>query len=201
MDHGFIRSIYFNLHPISDKMWRSAQPSPTHVRRLARNGVKTIINLRGVNASGHYELEKEACEKHGVNLVSFAVSSRDMPKVEWITGLRDIFNEIEYPAVLHCKSGADRAGLVATLFAFVHEGRELNDALGQMSIRYGHIKQAKTGLIDHFFLSYKKRNEESPIEFFEWVEGEYASSRLELKEEFMTRGWASVLVDTILRRE
>ena len=201
VDHGFIRSIYFNLHPISDKMWRSAQPGPSHVRRLASRGVKTILNLRGVNDSGHYHLEKKTCEENGITLVSFPVSSRDMPKVEWVLGLRDIFNEIEYPAVLHCKSGADRAGLAATLYAYVHEGRTLDDAMDQMSIKYGHIKQAKTGMIDHFFLSYKRRNLESPIEFFEWVEGEYAEKRLELKEEFMARGWASVLVDTILRRE
>ena len=32
-DHGFLRKIYDNSHQISDKVWRTYQPSP---ERLAR---------------------------------------------------------------------------------------------------------------------------------------------------------------------
>ncbi len=200
VDHGFIRAIYLNLHPISDKMWRSAQPSPRHIKKLAKRGFKTIINLRGSRPDcGSYVLEEAACKRHGIRLVNFAVSSRDTPKVEWLTGARDIFEEIEYPAVLHCKSGADRAGLIAVLYLFVHEGRPLDEAVGQLSLRYGHIKQAKTGLIDHFFEGYRKRNAESPIAFYDWIETEY--DRKAMKDRFLARRWASLLVDTILRRE
>ena len=201
IDHGFIRAIYLNLHPVTDsrKMWRSAQPSPRRVKQLARRGIKTVINLRGARDCGSYHLEEAACREHGIAIVNFPVSSRDTPKVEWLTGLRGIFKEIEYPAVLHCKSGADRAGLVATLYAFVHEERPLDEAMGQLSLRYGHVKQAKTGLIDWFFEGYQKRNAESPIEFYDWVENEY--DRKAMKEEFMAKGWATLLVDSILRRE
>jgi len=202
VDHGFIRAMYLNLHPVTDmqKMWRSAQPSPRHIKKLAKRGIKTIINLRGERRDcGAFLLEEAACEKHGITLVNFPVSSRDTPKVEWLIGARDIFKDIEYPALLHCKSGADRAGLIATLYAFVHEGRPLDEALGQLSFRYGHIKQAKTGLIDCFFEGYKKRNAENPIEFYEWIATEY--DRKAMKEEFMAKGWATLLVDTILQRE
>ena len=199
VDHGFIRAIYLNLHPVSDKMWRSAQPSPRHIRKLARRGIRTLINLRGARDCGSYWLEEAACKKYGIELVNFPVSSRDTPKVEWLTGAREVFNEIEYPAVLHCKSGADRAALISTLYLFVHEDRLLEEAMEQLSIKYGHIKQAKTGLIDHFFESYEKRNAESPIEFYEWVATEY--DRKAMKEEFMAKGWATLLVVTILRRE
>ncbi len=201
VDHGFIRAIYLNLHPLSDtkQMWRSAQPSPRAIKKLAARGIKTIINLRGARDCGSYHLEEAACREHGIALVNFPVSSRDTPKVEWLTGARDIFTEIEYPALLHCKSGADRAGLIATLYLFVHEGRPLDEAMGQLSLRYGHVKQAKTGLIDWFFEGYKKRNAEKPIGFYEWVATEY--DREAMKEEFMAKGWASLLVDTILRRE
>jgi protein tyrosine/serine phosphatase len=201
VDHGFIRAVYMNLHPVTDsgKMWRSAQPSPRAIRKLAKRGIKTIINLRGARDCGSYHLEEEACRANGITLVNFPVSSRDTPKVEWLTGARDMFREIEYPALLHCKSGADRAGLMAVLYAFVEEGRPLEEAMGQLSLRYGHVKQAKTGLIDWFFTNYQKRNAESPIEFYDWVESEY--DRKAMKEEFMAKGWASILVDDILQRE
>ncbi len=71
--------------------------------------------------------------------------------------------------------------------------------MGQLSLKYGHIKQAKTGLIDCFFEGYQKRSAESPIDFYEWVETEY--DRKAMKEEFMAKGWASLLVDAILQRE
>lgn len=202
IDHGFIRAIYMNLHPVTPtkKMWRSAQPSPRQIKKLARRGIKTIINLRGERQDcGAYLLEEAACREHGITLVNFPVSSRDTPKVEWILGARDMFKAIEYPALLHCKSGADRAGLMATLFAYVGEGRPLDEALGQLSLKYGHIKQAKTGLIDWFFENYQRRNAQSPIDFFEWVETEY--DREAMKSEFMAKGWASLFVDAILQRE
>lgn len=201
VDHGFIRAVYMNLHPVTEtgQMWRSAQPSPRAIKKLAKRGIKTIINLRGARDCGSYHLEEEACREYGIKLVNFPVSSRDTPKVEWLTGARDMFQEIEYPALLHCKSGADRAGLMATLYAFVQEGRPLDEAIGQLSLRYGHIKQAKTGLIDWFFEGYKKRNAENSIDFFEWVETEY--DRAAMKAEFMAKGWASLLVDSILQRE
>ncbi len=201
VDHGFIRAMYLNLHPVSEsrQMWRSAQPAPAHIKRLAQRGFKTIVNLRGARRCGSYELEEDACRRYGITLVNFPVSSRDTPKVEWLTGAQEIFDTIEYPAVMHCKSGADRAGLMSTLYSFVHEGRPLDEAMGQLSLRYGHIKQAKTGLIDFFFENYDARNKQAPIAFYDWVDKEY--DRLEMKGRFKMAGWATVLVDFILRRE
>ncbi len=201
-DHGFIRTVRFNFHAITEgKMYRSAQPSPKHIARFKERGIKTVINLRGARDCGSYHLEEKACREHGIALENFPVSSRDMPKVEWINGAKELFDRIEYPAVLHCKSGADRAGLMSVLYAFVHEGRPLEEAMEQLAFKYGHMRQAKTGLIDWFFNAYRKRNEEDPIDFFEWVNGEYTEQRLELKDQFMAKGWAVILVDIILRRE
>lgn len=201
VDHGFIRAMYLNLHPVSEtgKMWRSAQPSPRAIAKLKKRGIKTIVNLRGARECGSYHLEEAACGANGIALVNFPVSSRDTPKVEWLTGAKEIFDTIEYPALIHCKSGADRAGLIATLYLFVHEGKPLEEAMGQLSLKYGHVKQAKTGLIDWFFEGYKKRNAESPIDFYEWIATEY--DRKAMKAEFMAKGWASLLVDSVLRRE
>ncbi len=34
---------------------------------------------------------------------------------------RALFDRIEYPALFHCKSGADRVGLMAALYLFFKE--------------------------------------------------------------------------------
>jgi len=121
-DHGLVRLFYDNTHEVvPGKLWRSYQPSPAKLARWKERGVKTVVNLRGDKMSGHYFLEEETCEKLGLRLVVFRVFSRDAPSKEAFHGARALFDEIEYPALIHCKSGADRAGLMAALFLFFHK--------------------------------------------------------------------------------
>ena len=47
VDHGIFRLVYPNSHRLSDKAWRSAQPAPHQIRRFAKAGIRTIVNLRG----------------------------------------------------------------------------------------------------------------------------------------------------------
>ena len=67
---------------------------------------------------------------------------------------RDLFNTIEMPALMHCKSGADRAGLMAALYLLIHRKRPVAEAMQQLSFRYLHVRQAKTGMLDSFFEAY-----------------------------------------------
>ncbi|HKH33693.1 MAG TPA: hypothetical protein VKA80_05955 [Beijerinckiaceae bacterium] len=55
-DHGFIRFVYPNRHQVSNKLWRSAQPLPRDVAWAARNGIRTIVNLRGGREFGCWPL-------------------------------------------------------------------------------------------------------------------------------------------------
>ena len=151
-DHGVLRKFYDNTHEIAPgKLWRTYQPSPAALKKWQAKGVKTIINLRGDNPNGYYFLEEDTCEKLGLKLVTFRVFSREAPAKETLRSARQLFEEIEYPAVMHCKSGADRAGLMAVLYRFFHEGAALDDAMEQLSFKYGHVKQGKTGVIDYAF--------------------------------------------------
>ena len=63
---------------------------------------------------------------------------------------RDLFNSIEKPALMHCKSGADRAGLMAALYVLIHCKKPVAEAMKQLSLRYLHVRQAKTGMLDSF---------------------------------------------------
>ena len=116
-DHGFLRNLYQNFHWIEPgQMARSNQPSPAHIAKYAALGFKTILNARGKSDTGYYALEKEACEKHGITLIDLRLRSREPPSVEAIHRCKQIFETIAYPALLHCKSGADRAGVAAVLY-------------------------------------------------------------------------------------
>jgi protein tyrosine/serine phosphatase len=199
-DHGFLRTRFRNLHQISEEMWRANQPSPEHIAGYARDiGVRTILNLRGASPKGYYLLEREACEKHGITLVDFQVFSRDAPQRESVLRARDLFENITYPALMHCKAGADRAGLMSTLYMHFRKGQAISEALSQLSFKYLHVREGKTGLLDHFFDTYLRDGEPRGLTFTDWVENHYDAD--EVKAEFL-RTWKSKLnIDKLLRRE
>ena len=146
-DHGFLRVKFRNLHQISDEMFRANQPSPEQIARYAKElGLKTILNLRGFSPRGHYVLEKEACERQGIKLVDFQVFSREIPKPEAVLAAKQLFDSITYPALMHCKSGADRAGIMAVLYMHFRRGQLIEQAIEQLSGKYLHVRMGKTGV-------------------------------------------------------
>ena len=91
-------------------------------RLVRRRGVRTIINLRGGREHGSWPLQKDACDRLGLDLVEFVVRSREAPDRDTILGAKDFFDGLEYPALVHCKSGADRAGFFAALYLVAARG-------------------------------------------------------------------------------
>lgn len=199
IDHGIFRLLYVNKHRLGDRAWRSAQPAPHNIRALARQGLRTIVNLRGERLCGSYWLERAVCERHGITLVNFQIGSRSAPTREDIRAARDLFERIEYPMLMHCKSGADRVGLMSVLYLFLKEGVPLAAAKSALSLRYGHFRQADTGVLDSVFERYLEDNSRQPIPFFEWVDTVYDPQ--ELRRSFRASGWARRLVDQVLMRE
>ncbi len=199
-DHGFLRNIYQNFHWIEPgQMARSNQPSPEHITKYAKLGFKTIINARGKSDTGYYALEKEACEQNGLTLIDLRLRSREPPSIEAIHRCKQIFETIEYPALLHCKSGADRAGVAAVLYKHFKMGLPISEAVEQLSLKYLHVKQGKTGMIDYFFETYLEESEASGKPFIQWVDEDYDQERV--KAAFTGQWWANILTDKILRRE
>jgi len=199
IDHGVLRLFYVNRHRLGDRAWRSAQPAPRHIRALRRKGLRTVINLRGERLCGSYWLEQAMCERKGIALINFQIRSRAAPTREEIKAARDLFERIEYPMLMHCKSGADRVGLMSALYRFFQEGVPVAEAKRELSLRYGHFRQADTGVLDRFFEKYLEDNARQPMPFLEWVDTVY--DPVELKRSFRASGWARRLVDQVLKRE
>jgi protein tyrosine/serine phosphatase len=198
-DHGFLRVAFQNFHWISPEMARANQPSPKQLAGYAEAGFKTIINLRGASPTGYYALEREACAAHGLVLVDAPLGSREAPSRERVLRAKEIFDTIAYPALMHCKSGADRAGLMAALYVHFRLGRPIEEAMGQLSLRYLHVKQGKTGVLGFFLSTYQQAAAASGKSFLQWVKEDYDPARVQAA--FMTQWWANALVDNILRRE
>jgi protein tyrosine/serine phosphatase len=100
---------------------------------------------------------------------------------------------------VHCKSGADRAGLMSAMVLHFHDGVPIRKAIRQLSLRYGHVRSADTGVIDAMFDRYLEAESKSGISFWDWVQTVYDAR--EVNSTFRARGWANRLVNNILRRE
>lgn len=199
MDHGIFRLGFYNLRRIGPVAWRSGQPRPGQLRALARRGLKTVVNLRGPRDCATYLMERAACAELGLRLIDFTLTSRAPPSAETVRAAARLFQEIDYPVLFHCKSGADRAGMMAALYLLLARGRPVAEAKGQLALRYGHVAQAKTGVLDHFFRSYEAAHAASGISFEHWLDRDYDPDRL--KREFRTSLLGRLLGDRLLRRE
>ncbi|MEL7542045.1 MAG: protein tyrosine phosphatase, partial [Pseudomonadota bacterium] len=157
------------------------------------------LNLRGPSTRGYYLLEKEACAENRVDLIDFQVFSRDTPTVETVMAAKDLFETIKYPALMHCKSGADRAGLMSVLYVIFRLNEPVSVAIRQLSKKYLHLREGKTGLLDAFFETYLAAEEASGIGFEDWLKTEY--DRVQVKQDFLESGQAKWRLDSLLRRE
>ncbi|MHA3978181.1 fused DSP-PTPase phosphatase/NAD kinase-like protein [Halovulum sp. GXIMD14794] len=197
-DHGFVRAIWTNRDEVAPGIWRSNQPSPRQLRWLSAQGLRTVLNLRGATSIGAYALERETCAEEGLRLIDFKMTSRALPTVEQIHGLRRIFETAERPLLMHCKSGADRAGIASALF-LLFNGASAEDAARQLSLRYLHLDHSKTGILDHFVECYRQFDARTPTPFMDWVDNHYDPDALNAT--FKPSGPAEFLNSTILRRE
>ena len=198
-DHGFLRLRFANHHAIGGGMFRENQPSPKRIAQWAKMGIKTNVNLRGESPKGFYLLEKEACARHGITMVDFRVYSRDTHTAEKIRGAKELFESIEYPSVMHCKSGADRTGIMGVLYRHFHMGDSIQEAMEQLEFKYLHVKQGKTGMLDFFFKDYLTYAKTHDIEFIDWVETVYNPA--DVKARFMEQWSGNPVTELILRRE
>jgi protein tyrosine/serine phosphatase len=199
-DHAYLRLGFQNAFWISPEMVRSNQPWPFQLKRWKREGVRTVVNLRGGFDASFFALEKDACERYGLNLVNFTVTSRDVPSKAAVLAARDLFQNLEYPAVMHCKSGADRAGIMSVLYAHFRLGQPIREAMGQLSWRYMHVRQGLTGVLDYIFQLYLAEGEPQGLSFVDWTQSPGYDPK-KIKADFRAGRLGSLLTEKLLQRE
>ncbi|PUB16274.1 fused DSP-PTPase phosphatase/NAD kinase-like protein [Yoonia sediminilitoris] len=178
LDHGILRVFWHNVAEFAPGAYRSNHPDHKRLSGFHKQGIKTVLNLRGEQLQPHYLFEEESCKQLGLTLVNVKMAARKAPSVDALVRLMDAFDTIEHPFVVHCKSGADRTGLAATLYLMLQEGQPIEVARKQLSFRFLHIRRTETGILDHFLDVYAARNATSPIPVDQWIKEEYDRAAL-----------------------
>ena len=199
-DHAYLRLGFSNAHWISDELVRTNQLWPHQLAEWKKRGIKTVINLRGGFDASFHALEKDACERLGLKMVDFTITSREVPSRARVHGAKELFETIEYPALMHCKSGADRAGIMSVFYMHFRKGLPIREALEQLHIRYLHVKQGKTGVLDYTFERYLAEGEPKGQSFLEWVDSD-AYDEAAIKADFRANMWGRLLTEGVLKRE
>ena len=201
-DHAYLRLGFQNAHWVGPELVRTNQPWPFQLRWWRDQGVRTVINLRGGGyETGFYVLERDACARLGLELVDFAVASRDAPSRAQVQAAAKMFDTIAYPALMHCKSGADRAGLMSVLYAHLRLRQPLRQALReQLGLRTLHIRHGKTGVLDYMFERYLRDGEPQGLSLLEWVASP-AYDHDQIRRDFDAGVLGSLITETLLRRE
>jgi protein tyrosine/serine phosphatase len=199
IDHAVLRTLWTNFHTVAPgALYRANHPTPGNLRRFTRKaGLKTLINLRGATGNGSDALSREAAHQLGLDFIDLPMRSHAAPKREQILALGGVFQRMRRPALVHCKSGADRAGFAAAIFLIL-EGHSTAEAKRQLSLRYGHLRHAKTGILDRF-LEVWAQTGEGRKPFLQWVAEEYDEAALIAG--FATNPIARFINDRILVRE
>jgi protein tyrosine phosphatase (PTP) superfamily phosphohydrolase (DUF442 family) len=202
VDHALLRLGWRNWGVVeSGRLYRSNHPTPWQLEQaVRRHGIRTVINLRGHReACGSDALGRQAAAALGLEHIDAPLESRGAPHKDRVLRLAGIFVRMATPALIHCKSGADRTGLAAGVWLLAR-GASVEQALDQLSLRHGHVAAARTGILDAFFHAYAafvKAHGRKP--FLDWVREDYSEDAL--RAAFTSTPWADRLVDGVLRRE
>jgi len=169
-----------NLHVVvPDEVYRSAQPAPAEIPRLAqRLGLRSIVNLRGAEEDwAWFHEERTAAERCGLELYSLHLRADRLPGAQQLRELTQILTDCPKPVLIHCRRGIDRAGLASALYRLL-EGGSIEQARKQYRLTHGYVAPLAQSdvpgvidLYDDWLAGNKKKS--TPELLREWVQQHY----------------------------
>lgn len=114
-----------NLHRISGRLYRSAQPTTSGFQALETLGIHTVLNLRQYHDDDDEAAGTQLVLKHRW------VNTGDFGDTEMLDALQTIATARE-PVLVHCWHGADRTGTVIALYRMVCQGWNREQALDEL---------------------------------------------------------------------
>lgn len=131
-----------NFHEvINGQFYRAAQLSGSELESYVKKyNIKTVLNLRGQQPdSKWYRDERQVVSAGGAQLIDYSMSATSELTKDQALELVAIMKSATKPILVHCKTGADRTGLVSVIYAFRVAGMDEETAEEQLAPRYGHF--------------------------------------------------------------
>jgi len=115
-----------NLHKVTDRIYRSAQPSAAGMKRLESLGIRTVINLRAFH-SDRGTVQGTALFDEELSIKTWHLEDEDVVRV-----LRLLSDPAGGPYLVHCQHGADRTGTMVAMYRIVVQGWPRETAIDEL---------------------------------------------------------------------
>lgn len=169
VDHAFLRKLWHNFEMVSDGVYRANQPDPKRLAYYHGLGIREIVSLRGHNTTAVHAFETEACAALGLRLSAVNLSARKLRPGQDYIAVLDLIAGAKGPVLFHCKSGADRTGIIAAMHLIAHCGKTVAEVRRQLSWAYIHSSKTDTGVLDHMLECYARDGETAGIPLRNWL--------------------------------
>ena len=117
-----------NLHRVTPRFYRSAQPTREGFASLSRQlGVRSVVSLRRFHA------DDVLAGGQNLLLTRIPMNTWHIEREDVVAALRAVRKaQALGPVLLHCQHGADRTGLISALHRVIFESWSKADALAEM---------------------------------------------------------------------
>jgi protein tyrosine/serine phosphatase len=178
-DHAIFRTFWTNQAEIAPGVLRSNHPTRARLKRLKEAGLVSVLSLRGSDPTAHNETERLWCAELGLKLHTVAMQDRRAPRRETLLEVIAAFRVIEKPFLIHCKAGADRAGMASAIYLMVIEGEPLTRARRMLSWRHWHVPGSRAGVLGAVFDAYAADGAEAAMPFETWIATRYDAAAVD----------------------
>lgn len=161
------------------RVYRSAQPDERLEARIAEYGIASILNLRGGSPrDDFYRDEVRTAGQRGLQFYDVPLSATRRPGRRELLAIVDVLDRARYPLLIHCKKGADRTGLAASLYYLMKRNEAPELAQRGFSLAHAHVpllgpEKLHEPLDDYGAWLAHERVPHTPERFREWVAWHY----------------------------
>lgn len=176
-DHHILRVWWHNFEKVAPGIYRSNQPDVKRFAQYKAMGIKSVLNLRGHSLTPFYALTKEACAAQGLTLYTVdRLSAHRAPDRDALLQIFEIFDTAERSLLIHCKSGADRTGLISTFYLIDKCGESVAKARRHLSFKYLHIRWSTSGVLDMMLDDFAQVEGQKTLR--DWIAHDYSATDL-----------------------
>lgn len=122
-----LKTVIEEFAPVTEQLYRGAQPDEEAFHLLRDFGIRTVINFRHENKL--VEQEREIVEALGMNYVSLPWRIQQHPREPVMKQFLEITdNPAAAPFFMHCRRGAERTGVADAVYRHLRLNQNREDA-------------------------------------------------------------------------
>jgi len=165
-----------------ERIFRSGQmPAKTLAQTIHEHGIKTVLNLRGVNETNSwYRDERDTTTHLGATQIDVNMSSCQWLSRDELKTLIRTLETCDYPLLIHCQWGSERTALISAFSELLRPGSTLEEARSQFTIRHLFVPVGDGKLMPYHLDAYEEwlrsqKLSHSPDVFRRWAFEAYES--------------------------